>query len=288
MRDQDIPNFHFDTNLSSHALEFLERLKTNKYNLSQPELYERIQFVNSDPYFQEMMSNSTLELGNTDKIPLAVDFSDNALASCLMEIMSKRKTVRQYSGIGLTLTEISNLLTLTYSITGEHSHFIGTNGKKRHHKRRNIASGGGTFPVEVYYANIKTTEIPLGIYYYSPIAARIEMVTPFDTEDDIKKFYASLSVDIKADMDYHNAAGFIILAGYLNRTSFKYGDKAIKFAFIDTGALIQSMYLGCATLNIGCCAIGGYMDKQLDELLELKSNQHISILPIAIGKPVQQ
>lgn len=69
----------------------------------------------------------------------------------------------------------------------------------------------------------------------------------------------------------------------VHRGSFKYGNKSVVFNYIDSGAIMNNIYLLAGELNMGCCAMGGYLDDIIKGYLGLKTNTQIITGSIFIG-----
>jgi SagB-type dehydrogenase family enzyme len=238
--------------------------------------------INSSEYFQGLLCNNTAEFGNTETIKL--DEGDIELpehVKSLKEIYKNRKSTRAYDESGLTFNELSALLKSSYYNVGEHV-FQDINGNSRTvHPRRNIASGGGLYTVDVYVISTKVQNLNQGVYYYNPDNEHLEFVdSPFDE----KEVYNAFFTKYRTDVQFNKCSGFIIFVGLMNRSAFKYRDRSIIFTLTDVGALMHSFYLGASALKIGTCGIGGYLEDNLHKILQLKSKQHMVLGTMTFGK----
>lgn len=81
-----------------------------------------------------------------------------------------------------------------------------------------------------------------------------------------------------------NAAVVFIITGVLDRTRIKYGDRGYRYALIETGHLGQNICLLATELNLGSCSLGGYIDEEVNKLLDIDSQKEVALYMIAIGK----
>ena len=97
----------------------------------------------------------------------------------------------------------------------------------------------------------------------------------------LQKVYPS---EILGNWDLASVSGIIVFAGILNRMSCKYENRGIRFAITDVGALLQNIHLAAAAEDIACCAIGGYLDVEIDSLLGLQNPNETVLLTLFIGR----
>ncbi len=270
----DTQNIFYDQALSQEALDFLENSKMTTWNNF--DLGIRISTIMKTPYYANQIINSTTELGICKRIKLSSNF--NEASELLHELQLKRKSTREFKRY-IDLQDISNILLNSYFITEcfkSHTH---------HLRRRSIPSGGALYPIDLYYINMNTTNLQLGIYYYNPLEKDLECIEEYKDQTSImgllKRVYPS---EILGDWDLSMISGIIVFAGILNRTTCKYGDRGIRFAIMDVGAILQNIHLAAAAENISCCAIGGYLDHEIDSLLRLQNPNETVLLTLFIGR----
>jgi SagB-type dehydrogenase family enzyme len=269
-----IINYLQDTGLSDETLDFLERSKMNEYDAI--EYSKRLNIIMGTDYFMQHIINTTQELSSFEMVSLPEFKSDSDAANNLSQLNFKRKSVREYSEDNIDFNEFSNLLKLSYTITKKMDGYPPS---------RNIASGGGLYPIDLYVVNRKVTGLKLGVHFYNVHNSSLDLVFESETlnqlDDQINKAFFS---DQKVDMDYKNAAAYIVLGGVLNRVCFKYLDRGLRFALVDTGAIIHSLYLASTALKIGSCGVGSYADDLVSELIGYKTNIQTVLGVVLIGK----
>jgi SagB-type dehydrogenase family enzyme len=82
-----------------------------------------------------------------------------------------------------------------------------------------------------------------------------------------------------------NAALVLIVTALFGRNAFKYGERGYRYAFLEAGHLAQNVNLVCAGLDLGCVNIGGFLDRQVDDFLDLDGTAHSALYMIAVGLP---
>ena len=133
--------------------------------------------------------------------------------------------------------------------------------KEGHLGFRNVPSGGGLYPLEMYIV-LFNAHIPLGLYHYRPDINCLE---------EIKQglFLKELSEVIQAEpyVNIQNASAVLMTTGLIERQNIKYGERAYRFLMQESGAVGQNISLIAETLNLGTCWVGGYLDDKLNEFI---------------------
>ena len=75
----------------------------------------------------------------------------------------------------------------------------------------------------------------------------------------------------------------IIITAVFARTIVKYKERGWRYIFFEAGHLAQNVYLISTSLKLKCCAIGGFSDEKVIELLDLNPKSELPLYLIAIG-----
>jgi len=273
-----IINYLYDECISQEAFEFIESSKMHQYDVI--EYSKRLVEIMNTDYFMEHIANHSHELGFADEYLLENTHFDEHETKALNSLNHGRVSLREFNKKeGLSFVKLSQLIKLSYTKTraGIKDKFIPS--------ARNIASGGGLYPVDMYFVNQRIEELPKGVYHYNLDRMSLEKISNFESDitfqEAVKKAFFT---EAKNDMDYKNASGYIILGSVLNRTCFKYLDRGVRWALIDTGAIIHSIYLASTALEIACCAVGGYCDDLVAELIGFTDKSQVVFGVILVGK----
>ncbi len=274
----DTYNLCFEQGLSSYALDFLESSSLTPYNAI--DTSRRIMALMGSPYYSSQVVNSTMELGVTEKVPLAAEFNNETRQ--LREIQCKRHSTRQFNAF-ISIRELSSCLLSSYFITERfetHSH---------HLARRSIASGGALYPIDLYYISLHTKGLNQGVYAYNPHKEHLEVIRKFGSRPTLSsEVEKALPDDMRGNWDMKTVSGIIVFGAALNRVACKYGDRGLRFALMDVGAICQNLHLAAATTGISCCAIGGYLDHQTNRLMGFTEPDETTLLTMFVGKNVKR
>ncbi|MDV3353885.1 SagB/ThcOx family dehydrogenase [Leptothoe sp. LEGE 181152] len=282
-------NAFYDKHLSPESYDFIEVSKITRYNVD--DFGKHVHEITSNSYIVRHICNNSAELSSFESIPLPDLSDDNSaceLLDSLQEIYHRRQSNRHYSPEGITFDELSKVL--------QGGCFILDPAKRKDDDkpimrgmpaRRNIGSGGGLYPIELFLISSNTVGLENGVYHYNQEQVTLDRLVPRggfrdnNVKEIVQEIFFSLS---RADMDFVNVSGIIILAGCLNRTAYKYQDRGLRFALIDAGAITQNLYLTCAAMDLGCCACGGYYDDELNEVLGLDGADETVLNVVLVGK----
>jgi len=181
----------------------------------------------------------------------------------LERVLDKRMSSRKFSEKKLSVQDLSSL-------------FLYSAGLKNNSTFRQYPSAGARFPLELYFISTNT-DLPNGVYHYYPRSHCLEQIVTFDTFD----------YDMYVNQSWiKKAGGLIIITSLFNRTVNKYGNRGYRYIISESGHLGQNIYLVSACLNFACCGIGGFEDKKINTLLDIKEHEESSLYCFAIGKKV--
>lgn len=259
-------NAYFE-GISDLAYDFIENSKWKSYAIN-----EILGSNARNAGLIQRASLHTAEFGNYKTVDCSN--SENDQNSPLKHLSILRETSKQFDKNPLSLEEFIKFLTSSYFITKRSKNAV----------RFNIASAGAMYPTELYFLNKGIAKIPKGIYHYNPYHECVELMLKFSSKEVNSFIKETFISDIRDDLDFKNASAILIFGSVLNRTSVKYGDRGVKYAMIDVGAINHSFYLNAALLNIGYASNGGYIDDKIAEVIGFKDRSQVVLLTALIGR----
>ena len=173
--------------------------------------------------------------------------------------LQARRSVREFTSVPLTDTEISQLLWAAQGITGG-----GGRG-------RTSPSAGGLYPLEL---SVATAE---GVFHYDPTGHALVALT----NDDLRE--ALFRVALRQDAVQDAPAVFAVSAVF-ERTAGKYGDRAARYVHLEAGHAAQNLLLQAVALGLGGVPIGAFDDGGVQRVLGLPADYEPLYL-IPIGHP---
>lgn len=187
----------------------------------------------------------------------------------LIEILRKRRSTRQFSGIPISKKEFYHLLFLSSGIT----HL----DKNLDYSKRSYPSGGTRYPLEVYPVILNCEGIKKGLYHYNVKENSLELLL----NEDLSGWLVKNTGGEKWIM---NTAVVFVITAVLDRVRVKYGDRGYRLALIEAGHLSQNILLLATELGLGGCPLAGFIDSEVNKLLDINLQKEVALYMIAIGK----
>ena len=171
--------------------------------------------------------------------------------------MVAKKSVRNFSSMPLTLSQISQLL---WSANGNvpYDAVSGATTKV-------IPSAGGLYPLEIFLLSGKdtVTGLPAGVHQYKPATNSLETISSGDSR-------ASLGQAALGQTWLARAPALIIIAAEFPRTTQKYGpERGARYVLMEAGNSNQNLYLQAAALGLRAGTVGAFHDAAVAEAIKL-------------------
>ena len=206
-------------------------------------------------------------------IPVANSTSDNAQDSVKLpeplydsktsveKALQKRRSLRQYKNLPITLRELSQLLWAAQGISG-------TGG------RRTAPSAGALYPLEVCVVAGNVTGLSVGIYSYDPHNHELRRVLDSDKRAELSKAALGQS-------SINKAAAILVISAVYERVTGKYGERGVRYAHMEAGHAAENVFLQAVSLDLGTVVIGAFHDEQVRAVLHLPGKvQPLYLMPM--------
>jgi len=179
----------------------------------------------------------------------------------LEEALLKRRSIREYANLPLTLEDVSQLLWAAQGIT------TGWGG-------RTAPSAGALYPLEVYLVVGNVENLAAGVYKYKPERHELVKVRDDDVREELAKAALGQNWVMEAAID-------IVIAAVYERTTKKYGDRGVRYTHMEAGHAAQNIYLQAAALDLGMVTIGAFYDDQVKDILDMPRNETpLYVIPV--------
>lgn len=189
----------------------------------------------------------------------------------LVKILRKRRSTRSFTGEPITLKDLSQILLNSGGIT-----FFETD-RDYNFSKRNYPSAGARYPIEVYPLLINCKGVRKGLYHYNIKNNSLELLLRGDLRNWLMK-------TLGGEKWVLNSSVIFIMTTVIDRTKIKYGDRGYRYSLIEAGHLAQNICLLSTELGLGSCALGGFIDKEVDTLLDITTQQEFTLYLVAVGK----
>jgi len=184
--------------------------------------------------------------------------TDRSIEECLAE----RRSVRSFASDTLTTEQIATLLWAAQGITDTTRGF------------RTAPSAGATYPLETYLVTKQ------GIFLYHPAEHKITLLKKGDKR-------AELALACLGQYWVGKAPASIVLCAVPERTSQRYGERAMRYIWMEAGHAAQNILLEAVALGLGGVPIGAFSDDAVSKLLDLDKAEEktIPLYVLSVGTP---
>lgn len=179
----------------------------------------------------------------------------------------ERRSVRDYVRHPIGFQELSQLVWATQGITANARGF----------DFRVVPSAGALYPIETYIVVNRVEGITPGIYHYDVKEAQLALFREGGVGHELSR--AALGQEM-----LENAGCVFVWTAVIERSKWKYRERAYRYIFMDAGHIGQNLYLAATALNLGCCTVGAFFDEEMDHLIGIDGKNEISIYLGAVGK----
>ncbi|MFQ6101525.1 MAG: SagB family peptide dehydrogenase [Anaerolineae bacterium] len=183
----------------------------------------------------------------------------------LEEAVETRRSIRDYSAEPLLSEELSRLLHAAQGITEHRQGF------------RAAPSAGALYPIELYAVVHDVAGLEPGLYHYAVQEHVLELLRQGDFRTATMQ--AGLWQDFLAQANV-----CFILSAIFQRTRWKYRERAYRYVLLEAGHIGQNLYLAATSMGLGACAVGAFLDDELNDLLGLDGREEAAIYVISVGK----
>jgi len=185
-------------------------------------------------------------------------------AVSLETALCKRRSVREFSGAPLELSQLSQLGWAAQGVTGPEVH-------------RTAPSAGGLYALELYVIAANVNGLAAGIYKYDLITHALVSLL----KGDIRRELSRAALD---QSSISQAAAIFGLSAVYERITAKYGERGIRYAHMEAGHAAQNLLLQAVVLDLGAVLVGAFDDAKVKRVLSL-SKQEAPLYLIPVGKP---
>jgi len=202
-------------------------------------------------FFQIERSESMGNIGSQKTVSLPVPQFDSGTS--IEKSLIERRSIRQYRDKDLTMGELSQLLWAAQGVTSRRGY-------------RTAPSAGALYPLEIYIAAGKVSDLAPGIYKYEP--DEHNLLKTCDGDKTINLWRAALE-----QSPIRNAPVVLIFCAIYERTTRKYGERGVKYVHMEVGHSAQNVCLQAISLGLGTVVIGAFNDKEVKRVLKLEADE---------------
>jgi SagB-type dehydrogenase family enzyme len=188
-----------------------------------------------------------------------------SLKTALDKAIIHRKSHRHFENISLQFKTISSILYYCNGISGKlqsqivESEFL----QPLEIKTRTVSSAGGLYPLDIYLIALNIENLENGIYLYLPVDNSLVSINNTISKEQIFSSFDSSSEVIQI----RNASFIIVITGKIWKLIRKYGNRGLKFMFIEAGEISQNIHLSAQSMGVGTVDTAGYYDNEIEKIV---------------------
>jgi SagB-type dehydrogenase family enzyme len=172
-----------------------------------------------------------------------------------------RRSIRDYRDAPLELNEAGQLL-------------WAAQGQTRPGGYRTCPSAGALYPLELYLVAGKVNGLGAGNYRYDPGKHLLVQ----SSAGDLRRHLAEAAL---GQSMIGRAPATLAICAVFERTTGKYGQRGVRYVFMEAGHAAQNVSLQAVSLNLGTVVIGAFRDEKVKEILGLKPEEEpLYLMPV--------
>lgn len=189
------------------------------------------------------------------------------------EVIARRASGRAFAQTPLPAAALATLL-----IFGNGVSQVAAAGTDRATYRRSAASAGNLASIEIFPIVLNVADVAPGIYHFDSV------------DHDLARLHDGhftewLRERVLHQEEFAGAAVALVLTCAFGRLRAKYGERCLRFGFLDAGHISENIYLAGAGLGVQLCATAGFVDAELDAALGLDGVDVAPVLVLLAGMP---
>ncbi|MFH0917309.1 MAG: SagB/ThcOx family dehydrogenase [bacterium] len=217
-------------------------------------------------------------------LPIPAPALDEDPPPDLWTCVGRRRSVRSFSTIPLTLVDLSRLLWASAGVT---TSFVTPHGQDFF---RAAPSAGALYPIETYVVANKVEDLEPGLYHYRVTGVDIlerPIVEGSHSLEQLKT--GDLRAEIAAaalDQPMCGKAGAVFLwTAVFARSKWKYRERAYRYFYLDAGHIAAQLSLAAVAQSLGSCHVAAFYDDEANALLGIDGRTEAVIYMTAVGNP---
>ena len=176
-------------------------------------------------------------------------------------LLQQRRSVRSYQKSSLNLTEVGQLLWSAQGVSDAQG-------------LRTAPSAGALYPLKLFVVVGDVNELSPGIYQYNPEEHSLLKTA----NGDLRKLLQKAALNQSSIGD---AAIIFVFTAIYQRTTWKYGDRGVRYVHMEVGHAGQNLFLQAEALDLGTVVVGAFNDDEVREVLNLDDDmQPLSLMPV--------
>ena len=185
-------------------------------------------------------------------------------------LLQNRRSLRKYLMEPVTMEELAFMLWASQGVTA----------KSGNYTFRTAPSGGALYPVETYLSINLVEGIEPGLYHFDVEHFSLDIINDMDSAEAVAE--ACLNQKFMA-----RSAVTFLWSAVVRRCMTKYGNRGMRYIFLDAGHICQNLLIAAEATGNGGCPVAAFYDDEVNELLGLDPEEETIIYAAAVGRKIK-
>jgi SagB-type dehydrogenase family enzyme len=187
----------------------------------------------------------------------------------LLEVINRRRSVREYADAPLGLDELSCLRWCTQGV----KEVLGDQATLR-----TVPSAGARHAFETYLLANRVDALAAGLYRFLAVGHElVRLPAPPDVGQRLCEAALGQAFVLGGAVTF-------VWAADARRMTWRYGQRGYRYLLIDVGHVCQNLYLAAEVLGCGACAIAAFDDAKVDAVCGLDGRRQFAVYLTAVGR----
>lgn len=184
-------------------------------------------------------------------------------------LFQNRRSLRKYEQEPVKLEELAFMLWASQGITA----------KSGSYSFRTTPSGGALYPVETYINVNNITDLEPGLYHFDVRNFSLNKLGNGESAEAV----AAACLNQKF---MENSAVVFLWSAVIRRCMNKYGNRGMRYVFLDAGHICQNLLVAAEATGCGGCPVAAFYDDEVNALLGLDPAEETMLYTASVGKKV--
>jgi len=201
-----------------------------------------------------------------DLLRIELPRPENLPSVSFWETVARRRSLRDYTPGALSNDDLFLLLWATQGVTHPGGHPL-----------RATPSAGARFPIETYVAAARVAGLEPGLYHWE---LPEEQLVRLRSDEAIGPAVAAACLDQAMCAE---AACVFLWTAVFARTLSRYGERGMRYVYLDAGHVGQNLQLAATALGLGSCNVGALFDDEVNRLLGVDGETESIVYAACVG-----
>lgn len=196
--------------------------------------------------------------------PVALPKPKIRAGATLEYALATRRARRTFSDEPIALAQLAQLLWAAQGVTGDYD-------------LRTAPSAGALHPLRLYVVAGRVAGLPVGIYRYRSATHDLEPVAAGDGRAELIAATSSQECLGEGAVD-------LVIAADPRPTTAKYGERGLRYLYLEAGHVSQNVYLQATALGLAVTSVGAFDDEAMARAAHLAAGE-IPVYAMPVGRP---